>query len=127
MAKPFNELTRHFSEEDKRIVEKTKEVLVLEHDLISQLRKDAELTQKELAEVMEIRQAAISKIENQEDILVKTLERYVKALGGELELRAKFPDREVRLTQFVGGVVVMPQRNSPNPLRNLRGCKKEAR
>lgn len=39
-------------------------------------------------------------IENQEDILVKTLERYIKALGGELEVRAKFPDRVVMLSQF---------------------------
>jgi len=36
---------------------------------------------------MEIRQSVISKIEHQDDILVKTLERYIKALGGELEIR----------------------------------------
>ena len=100
MAEPFSELTQDFTDEDRRIVAKTKEVLLLEHDLLAQLRKDSDLTQKELAEIMQIRQAAISKIENQEDILITTLERYVKALGGELEVRAKFPDRDVKLTQF---------------------------
>ncbi len=32
--------------------------------------------------------------------MIQTLERYIRALGGELELRAKFPDREVTLSQF---------------------------
>lgn len=97
---PFSELTKDFTEEDRQIVEKTKQVLFMEYDLVSQLRKDQDLTQKEVAEIMEIRQAAISKIEHQEDILIKTLERYVQALGGKLEIKAKFPDREVTLTQF---------------------------
>ena len=101
MAKPFGELTKNFSPKRKAKIEKEKQVLLLEDDVISQLRKDQELTQKELADIMEIRQAAISKIENQEDILITTLERYVQALGGELEIRAKFSDREVSLTQFV--------------------------
>jgi transcriptional regulator with XRE-family HTH domain len=97
---PFSELTKDFTEEDRRIVEKTKQVLSLEYDLVAQLRKDRDLTQKEVAELMAIRQAAVSKIENQEDILIGTLERYIRALGGELEIRAKFPDREVTLSQF---------------------------
>lgn len=97
---PFSELTKDFTEEDRQIVEKTKQVLFMEYDLVAQLRKDQDLTQKEVAELMEIRQAAISKIENQEDILIKTLERYIRALGGELEIVAKFPDREVTLSQF---------------------------
>ena len=103
---PFSELTQDFSEEDRRIVEKTKQVLSMEYDLLAQLRKDRDLTQKELAEVLEIRQAAISKIENQEDVLVKTLERYIRALGGELKIRAKFPDKTVILSQFTGRATV---------------------
>jgi len=97
---PFSELTKDFSDERRAKIDKMKQVLLMEYDLVSQLRKDCNLTQKELAEIMEIRQAAISKIENQEDILVRTLEKYIRALGGELEIRAKFPDREVTLNQF---------------------------
>ncbi|HHO55019.1 MAG TPA: XRE family transcriptional regulator [Trueperaceae bacterium] len=97
-----NPLYKNMSQEDMRIINKGKELLIMEYDLIAKLRKDRELTQKELAEIMEIRQSAISQIENQEDVLVKTLERYIQALGGELELRAKFPDRVVSLSQFKG-------------------------
>lgn len=99
-AKPISELYKRMTSEDLRIIEKGKELLLTEVELISKLRKEQELTQEELAEIMEIRQSAISQIENQDDVLVKTLERYVRALGGELEVQARFPDRVVRLGQF---------------------------
>ena len=99
-AHPIDDLYEGMDEEDLRIVQKSKELLLMEYDLIAQLRKDQELTQKELADIMEIRQSAISQIENQEDVMVKTLQRYVKALGGELEITAKFADKTVLLNQF---------------------------
>ncbi len=49
---------------------------------------------------MDVRQASISKLEHQHDILVGTLSKYIAALGGELEIRAKFPDGVVKLRQF---------------------------
>ena len=101
---PIDDLYEGMDEEDLRIIEKSKEVLLMEVDLIAKLRKDQALTQKELADIMEIRQSAISQIENQEDVLVKTLERYVNALGGELEINAKFPDKVVTLKQFTSPV-----------------------
>ncbi len=45
---------------------------------------------EEIADIMEIGPSAISKIEHQDDMLIRTLERYVAALGGELELRVTF-------------------------------------
>ncbi len=99
-ARPISELYEEFTEEERQEIEQGAQILLMEYELISKLRKDRDLTQKELADIMEIRQSVISKIEHQDDILVKTLERYIKALGGELEIRAKFPDSEVALTQF---------------------------
>jgi GTPase Era involved in 16S rRNA processing len=61
------------------------------------------LTQQELVDILEIRQLVISKKESQDDIMVGTLERYIKALGSKLEIRAKFPDKVVMLTQFIEG------------------------
>jgi hypothetical protein len=57
--------------------------------------------------ILEIRQSAISKLESQDDIMVRTLEKYIHALGGELEVRVKLPDRTVTLKQFMHGVEVM--------------------
>ena len=42
----------------------------------------------------------MSKIEHRTDIYLSTLAEYVEALGGRLEIRAVFPDREMRITQF---------------------------
>ena len=100
MAKPLSELTKNFSDERKARIEKGGDLLLMEYDLVSKLRQDRELTQKELAEILEVRQSAVSKLEHQEDVLIQTLARYVRALGGELEIRARFPDREVTLRQF---------------------------
>ena len=100
MARPLSELTQNFSEERKARIEKGGNLLLMEYDLVSKLRQDRELTQKELADILEVRQSAVSKLERQDDILIQTLARYVRALGGELEIRARFPDREVTLRQF---------------------------
>lgn len=105
MSKSFSELTKNFSSERKAKIKKGTQLLLMEYELLSQLRKDQDLTQKELADILDIRQAAISKLESQDDILIKTLERYIVALGGELEIKARFPDREVTLTQFTSATL----------------------
>ena len=110
MAKPLSEVTRDFNPERKARLDKGGELLLMEYDLVAKLRKDQELTQKELADILEIRQSAVSKLEHQEDIMIQTLGRYVRALGGELEITAKFPDREVKLNQFT-------KRESESPLK----------
>lgn len=58
------------------------------------------VTQTELAELMRVTQGAISQLEGRHDVLLSNLAHYIHALGGELELIARFPDAEVRITQF---------------------------
>jgi transcriptional regulator with XRE-family HTH domain len=67
---------------------------------LDQLRKAQQMTQLRLAEVLGINQGEVSKIEHRSDIRVSTLADYVEAIGGRLEIRAVFKDREVRITQF---------------------------
>ena len=50
--------------------------------------------------MMGIRQGSLSKIEHQDDLLVSTPRRYVEALGGELEISARFMDRTVTLRRY---------------------------
>lgn len=64
------------------------------------LRKAREMTQLQLSEVLGVHQSEVSKIEHRSDICVSTLVDYVEALGGHLEIRAVFPDRQVRISQF---------------------------
>jgi DNA-binding XRE family transcriptional regulator len=67
---------------------------------LGQLRKAQQMTQLELAEILSVNQGEISKIEHRSDICISTLADYIEAMGGRLEIRAVFKDREVRITQF---------------------------
>ena len=54
-------------------------------------------TQEELAEITEIAQGELSKIERREDHLVSTVRRYIEALGGEVHVVANFDDKSIQL------------------------------
>ena len=62
-----------------------------------ELRAFAGRSQVEVAEAMGIAQAAVSRLEGRADTKLSTIERYVKALGGEVEVVARFGDRSLRL------------------------------
>jgi transcriptional regulator with XRE-family HTH domain len=60
---------------------------------LSQLRKAHTMTQVRLAETLGTTQESISRIEHNSDLLLSTLRSYVEAMGGKLQLVAKFPDK----------------------------------
>lgn len=56
--------------------------------------------QENLASKLHISQGAVSKIERQSDMYISTLRRCLSAMGGELQIIARLPDRDIRITQF---------------------------
>jgi len=58
------------------------------------------MTQVHLARILKVNQAAVSKMERRVDIYVSSLQDFVRAMGGELKITAKFPDGEVEINQF---------------------------
>ena len=64
---------------------------------LRQIREMVGLTQEELAERVNQSQSQVSETERREDLLLSTLQKYVRALGGELEIIASFGDKRVRL------------------------------
>jgi len=62
---------------------------------LADLRRAKGLTQVQLAEALEVSQAEVSRVERQADLFLSTLRSYVEAMGGELDLIAKFDDRAV--------------------------------
>lgn len=68
--------------------------------LLRELRELAQLTQEELAKRLGIRQASVSKMERRQDMTLGTLRRVIEALGGKLEVTARFPQGAVRIAQF---------------------------
>jgi transcriptional regulator with XRE-family HTH domain len=67
---------------------------------LRQIREARERTQAEIAEKLQINQAAVSKLERRTDMYLSTLRGYIEAMGGTLEVIAHFPDRDVAVTQF---------------------------
>lgn len=69
---------------------------------LHRLREARRYTQKQLADAMQLDQSRISKIERRTDVYVSTLRNFVSAMGGELELVAKFPDGRVKISSLGG-------------------------
>lgn len=71
----------------------------MERDLsLAELRRARLMTQDQLAADLHINQASIAKLERRTDMYLSTLRRFVEAMGGELEIVARFPDQpHVRL------------------------------
>ena len=64
---------------------------------LRQLREEAGLTQIEMAELADLTQSALSRIERREDNQVETVRKYIEALGGKLELVAVIGNKRVSL------------------------------
>jgi predicted transcriptional regulator len=66
---------------------------------LQQLRRDLSMTQVDVARTAEMTQSELSRLESRGDHRISTLRRYIEALGGELEVTAKFGGRRVKLTE----------------------------
>jgi len=64
---------------------------------LHELRVARNLTQQQLAQTLDMTQAAVSQLEQRTDIYLSTLENFVEAMGGRLEMYAVFPDGKVKL------------------------------
>lgn len=67
---------------------------------LNELREAREITQVHLAELLKVKQAAVSKMERRTDMYVSTLHHIIKAMGGELKITATFPDGSIEINQF---------------------------
>lgn len=100
MAKPLNELRKKMSPEVQAAA-RAKAVNIVAEMSLAETRKLRGRSQAIVARTLGIAQPNVSQIEKRPDTLVSTLESYIEALGGTLEIHAKFPDgQDVEITQF---------------------------
>jgi transcriptional regulator with XRE-family HTH domain len=97
--RPFNELRKAMApERQARNAEATKAML---HEMaLHELRQAREKSQEELARDLHVGQPAVARLERRADMYVSNLRRYIEALGGKLEITARFPDASVSITNF---------------------------
>lgn len=99
MAKKFSKLREGMSVEAQAASQVKAQAMMKEMPL-HELRKARGLSQKTLAEVLHVQQPAVAKMERRTDMYLSTLRNHIRAMGGELDVVARFPDGEVRIENF---------------------------
>lgn len=101
MAKSFRNLKNALSPESQKRVEERIKAVMVEMPL-AELRQARKITQQQIADTLKIKQASVSKMESQTDMYISTMRKYIQAMGGELEIMAKFPEGNVKVDTFEG-------------------------
>jgi DNA-binding XRE family transcriptional regulator len=70
----------------------------LQRMALEELRSAKQATQTDMAELLDLPQSSISRIEQRADMYLSTLRNYIQAMGGVLLIQAVFPD---------GGTVIL--------------------
>jgi len=91
VVKKFSELEAKMSPESRIRARQKADQMIREMPL-EELRAARDLTQEQLAKVLNTNQSAVSKLERRTDMYLSTLRGFIRAMGGELEIRAVFPD-----------------------------------
>lgn len=99
MAKKFSDLRAQMKPEARQSAESAAQAMLAEMPL-NELRQARGLSQKMLAEVLHVQQPSIAKIEKRTDMYLSTLRSHIEAMGGELEVVARFPDGAVKISNF---------------------------
>jgi transcriptional regulator with XRE-family HTH domain len=99
----LEEIEAGMSPEQRARVDRLAAEMRAEEMSLAQIRKARSITQSVLARRLGKSQALVSHIESAGDLFVSTLRKQVEALGGELDIRANFPDMPaVSIAGFIG-------------------------
>jgi transcriptional regulator with XRE-family HTH domain len=85
-------------EVQERVESRTKNELIKMR--LDELRKVRGLSQKELSVLLHVQQPAVAKLEKRTDMYISSLRNHIEALGGKLEIVAKFPDGSIQIDNF---------------------------
>lgn len=99
MAKKFAHLMARMTPEARARVETRAQAMLAEMPL-NELRQARGLSQKMLAEVLHIQQPSIAKLEKRTDMYISTLRSHIEAMGGQLDVVARFPEGSVKISNF---------------------------
>ena len=134
MAIRLDDYTAKLPDKQRQAINERAAELIAEEATLRQLREARERSQEAVAEQLHIKQAAVSKLERRTDMYLSTLRGYIEAMGGKLEIIARFPGQAVRITQFEeldprngrSGKEAWPKTSSRSPIvstpRGLTRC-----
>ncbi len=100
MAVRLDDFVAKLPKKEQQAIKRRTAELIAEEATLRQLREARERSQVEVARKLRINQAAVSKLERRTDMYLSTLRSYIEAMGGKLEIVARFPNKAVRIMQF---------------------------
>jgi predicted XRE-type DNA-binding protein len=80
----------------------------LQRMALEELRCAKQLTQADMAEMLDVPQSSVSRIERRADMYLSTLRNYLNAMGGALQIQAVFPDGSAAVIHSFGDYVDRP-------------------
>ncbi|MGC2416462.1 MAG: XRE family transcriptional regulator [Candidatus Acidiferrales bacterium] len=93
MSVKVNEIIRKLGRAERKKVEDRAGEIIAEEMSLGDLRKARKLTQARVAKTLGITQDSVSRLEKRSDLLISTLRKTVKAMGGDVRIVAEFADR----------------------------------
>ncbi|HZM90443.1 MAG TPA: helix-turn-helix transcriptional regulator [Blastocatellia bacterium] len=90
----LEQIRKQMSSARRKKIEARAAQLIAEEMTLQELRRARKLTQVHMAKALGISQDGVSRLEQRSDLLLSTLRKTIKAMGGNLSLIAEFPDRE---------------------------------
>lgn len=99
MATQYKKLRDKMSAEAQAEAEAKAKALMSEIPL-HELRKARGLSQKMLADLLNVQQPSIAKMEKRTDMYISTLRSHIEAMGGKLDVVANFPEGSVKISNF---------------------------
>jgi transcriptional regulator with XRE-family HTH domain len=103
MPMNVDDIIAKLSPAKRKKVEARAAQLIAEEMTLRELRHARKLTQVRIAKTLGITQDSVSRLEKRSDLLLSTLRKTVKAMGGNLSLVAEFPDRKPVVLSGIAG------------------------
>jgi len=112
MGVSFERFMDRFTAEERTEIDAHARRLIAEEMSLRDLRKALGTTQAQLARKLKKPQATISRMERQSDMLISTLDKVVRALGGRVRILAELPGRAPLYLTGLSGLAPPPRRNA---------------
>lgn len=97
--KKFSELRANMSSWAHDQADQQAQIMLAQMPL-NELRRARGLSQKKLAETLHVQQPSVTELEQSTDMYISMLRSHIEAMGGKLEVLAKFPDGVITINNF---------------------------
>ena len=125
MGVPFERFMDRFTAEERAEIDAHADRLIAEEMSLRELRKALGKTQAQLARKLKKPQASVSRMEQQSDMLISTLDGVVRALGGRVRILAELPGRPPLYLTGLAGLAGV-RRRRPSRAHSGGGTRRKA-